>query len=113
LTDNSPETPVPDHSLSVPDQAFLRRLAERILDSGLVTPAVFFLEMAKPLALVGSHALIFFGPIITAFVNADGYYRAARLLEEPAHVEWLLRTIERLDAERRRQRESEEAIRER
>jgi hypothetical protein len=67
--------------------------------------------MAKPLALVGSHTLIFFGPILTAFINADGYYRAARVLEEPAHVEWLLRAIEQLDAER--QGRPEEARRER
>ena len=41
------------------DRAFLQRLAEKIHKSGFVTPAVFFLEMTKPLALLGSHALVF------------------------------------------------------
>ena len=30
------------------DRLFLERIAKKIHDSGLVTPAVFFLEMTKP-----------------------------------------------------------------
>ena len=55
------------------DIIFIRRVATRIHRSGLVTPAVFFLELTKPLALIGSHVMIFFGPIINAFINAEGY----------------------------------------
>lgn len=84
-------------SLSEQDKAFIQKIAQRILDSGLVTPAVFFLEMTKPLALVGSHALIFFGPIINAFINTQNYYRATEIFEKPEHVEYLLTEIERLD----------------
>ncbi len=65
----------------------------------MVTPAVFFLEMAKPLALLGSHAMIFCGPILSAFIHADGYYRAAEIFEEPRNVELLIQEIERLDAD--------------
>ncbi|MCH7613290.1 MAG: hypothetical protein IIB95_09375 [Candidatus Marinimicrobia bacterium] len=86
-------------SLSNSDQEFITRLASRIQQSGFVTPAVLFLEMTKPLALLGSHAMVFFGPIVNAFINADGYYRAAELFEEPDTVEFLLCEIERLDKE--------------
>ena len=79
------------------DIIFIRRVATRIHRSGLVTPAVFFLELTKPLALIGSHVMIFFGPIINAFINADGYYKAAELFEEPANVELLIREIEKLE----------------
>ena len=79
------------------DIIFIRRVATRIHDSGLVTPAVFFLELTKPLALIGSHVMIFFGPIINAFINAEGYYKAAELFEEPANVELLIREIEKLE----------------
>ena len=79
------------------DIIFIRRVADRIHRSGLVTPAVFFLELTKPLALIGSHVMIFFGPIINAFINADGYYKAAELFEEPANVELLIREIEKLE----------------
>ena len=79
------------------DIIFIRRVATRIYRSGLVTPAVFFLELTKPLALIGSHVMIFFGPIINAFINAEGYYKAAELFEEPANVELLIREIEKLE----------------
>ena len=79
------------------DIIFIRRVADRIHRSGLVTPAVFFLELTKPLALIGSHAMIFFGPVINAFINADGYYKAAELFEESANVELLIREIEKLE----------------
>jgi len=79
------------------DIIFIRRVATRIHGSGLVTPAVFFLELTKPLALIGSHVMIFFGPIINAFINAEGYYKAAELFEEPANIELLIREIEKLE----------------
>ena len=79
------------------DIIFIRRVADRIHRSGFVTPAIFFLELTKPLALIGSHVMIFFGPIINAFINAEGYYKAAELFEEPANVELLIREIEKLE----------------
>lgn len=86
-----------NNSLSKADKKFITNLARRIQSSGFVTPAIFFLEMTKPLALLGSHAMVFFGPIVNAFIKADGYYRAAELFEEPESVEFLLSEIERLE----------------
>ena len=86
-------------SLSEQDIQFITRIAKRIQRSGFITPAVFFLEMGKPLALLGSHAMVFFGPIINAFIQADGYYRAAEIFEEPDNIEFLITEIERLDKE--------------
>ena len=86
-------------TLSELDKQFVTRLAKRIQKSGFVTPAIFFIEMTKPLALLGSHAMVFFGPIVNSFIKADGFYRAAELFEEPDTVEFLLNEIERLDKE--------------
>lgn len=86
-------------NLTEQDKRFITRIAQRIQRSGFITPAVFFLEMSKPLALLGSHAMIFFGPIVNAFIQADGYYRAAEIFEEPSNVEFLIAEIERLDKE--------------
>ena len=79
------------------EKEFIRNIAARIHKSGFITPAVFFLELTKPLSLIGSHVMIFFGPIINAFINAEGYYKAAELFEEPANVELLIREIEKLE----------------
>ena len=77
----------------------ITRIAQKIIDKGFVTPAVFFLELMKPLSLLGSHALVFFGPILTPFIRQEKYYRATELLEDPKNVEFLISEIERIDEE--------------
>lgn len=81
------------------DLAFIERIAKRIYDSGFVTAAVFALEIVKPLALLGSHTMIFFGPVVSAFIKADGYYKAAEVFEEPGNVELLIQRLEQLEQE--------------
>tara|TARA_B100001250_G_scaffold84939_1_gene70176 strand:- start:769 stop:1089 length:321 start_codon:yes stop_codon:yes gene_type:complete len=85
------------HSISKEDELFIERVAEKIFKSGFVTPAIFFLEMTKPLALLGSHFLIFLGPVINAFIQSDKYYRSAQVFEEPKNIEKLLQAIEKLE----------------
>ncbi|HIC83602.1 MAG TPA: hypothetical protein EYO99_04485, partial [Candidatus Marinimicrobia bacterium] len=70
-----------NQNLTIDDKNFLTKIVKKIIELKLVTPAIFFLEMAKPLNFIGSQAMVFFGPIISAFVKADGYYRAAELFE--------------------------------
>jgi hypothetical protein len=83
--------------LAPEDKVFLEKIAKKIHQYGLVTPAVFFLEMTKPLSLLGSHFLVFFGPIINSFIQAENYYRTVQVFEEPKNVEILLGMIEELD----------------
>ena len=107
MTHSSPVKYEHDSELSESDREFICRIASRIQKSGLVTPAVFFLELFKPLALLGSHTMVFFGPIISAFIRADGYYRAAELFEEPSNVEFLITQIERLETEQKEKNKGE------
>lgn len=88
-----------EQGLPAEDLAFIERISKRIYDTGFITPAIFALEMVKPLALLGSHTMIFFGPIISAFIKADGYYKAAELSEEPSNVELLISRLEQLEIE--------------
>ena len=41
--------------------------------------------------------MIFFGPIITAFISPNSYYKFAELLEDRKNIEFLLLEIERLE----------------
>jgi len=84
-------------SLKLEDKAFLTKLAEEVKARRMTTPAIFFLEMMRPLNFVGSQAMIFFGPIISTFVKTDGYYKAAEIFENNNSVEFLIQEIERLD----------------
>ena len=83
--------------LSDTDIDFINRLAKRIHRSGFVTPSVLFLEMVRPISSLGSHAMVFLGPIITGFIQSDGYYRAAELLNHKETLGILLDEIERLE----------------
>ena len=86
-----------NNSLNIEDKDFLTKLAKEVQSRRLTTPAIFFLEMTRPLNFVGSQAMVFFGPIISAFVKTDGYYKAAEIFENHHSVEFLIQEIERLD----------------
>ena len=73
-------------TMSDTDIAFINRLAKKIQSSGFVTPSVFFLEMLRPFSSLGSHGMVFLGPIVTGFVQSDGYYRAAELLNNKTTI---------------------------
>lgn len=93
-------TVIPSHNsdeITQQDIQFIQNVAKKIHDTELVTPAVFFLAMTKPLSLLGSHFLVFFGPIINAFIRAENYYRATELMEEPENIERLIKEIEALE----------------
>ena len=83
-----------DTILNEQDQAFIHRIAKKIHSSVFTTPAIFFLEMTKPLALLGSHFFIFLGPVINSMIQSDNYYRAVQVFEEPKNIELLLNEIE-------------------
>ena len=87
-----------NETMSDTDIAFINRLAKRIQSSGFVTPSIFFLEMLRPFSSLGSHGMVFLGPIVTGFVQSDGYYRAAELLNNKNTISILLDEIERLDS---------------
>ena len=86
-----------DDKISQQDIDFIHRLAKKIQDSGFVTPSIFFLEMVRPLSSLGGHMMVFMGPIINGFVQTDGYYRAADLLNKKESLSILLDEIERIE----------------
>jgi len=89
-----------------PEEAdrLLERLAEAIVRRGMTVPALFALEMAKPLNFVGSQVMIALSPLVTVFLPRDEVRKVALLLERDVYLESLLQRIERLDAEAQRQR---------
>ena len=96
--------------VEAPDRSILTKVAGKIVDRGLSVPAVFALELMRPLAFIGSQALVFFGPMITTFVRAQTYYEITELLEDHHNVSFLVDEIERLDAEAEALRRSSQSI---
>ena len=44
--------------------------------------------------------MIFFGPILTAFIKSEKYYNFAEILEDRNNIEFLLREIEQLSSDK-------------
>ena len=68
--------------------------AKKIIDKGFSMPAIFFLESTKYISFIGGQALIFFGPVLTLFVNDKKYYDFIALLEKKENIEYLITRIE-------------------
>ena len=86
-------------AISKSDQQLISSLAKKIVRHGMAVPAIFFLEMVKYMSFIGSQLMVFFGPVITAFIQAESYYQLTHLLEERQNVEFLMLEIERLESE--------------
>ena len=99
---DNPQSHIIEHG----DNVFIDRISNKIYDSGLITPAIFFLEMTKPISLLGSHFLIFLGPVVNAFIQSDDYYRAAQVFEDSKNVELLIQKLETLESKNNKKRET-------
>jgi hypothetical protein len=77
------------------DRALIERLARKIVEKKLETPALFFLEMSRPLSFLAGQAMIFLGPIVQAVYPVKDYARIAALLEKRENVDLLIEAIER------------------
>jgi len=89
-------------SISQSDKQLISDLAEKVVNHGMAVPAIFFLDMMKYLSFFGGQLMIFFGPIITAFISSQSYYKFAELLEDRNNVEFLLLEIERMESDNKK-----------
>ncbi len=84
------------------DKKLISDLAEIVVNRGMAVPAIFFLDMMKYLSFFGGQLMVFFGPIITAFISSQSYYKFAELLEDRNNVEFLLLEIERMESDNKK-----------
>ena len=84
------------------DRQLISNLAEKIVSHGMAVPAIFFLEMVKYMSYIGSQLLVFFGPVITVFIQSQSYYKITHLLEERQNIEFLMLEIERMESENKK-----------
>lgn len=89
-------------SISQSDKQLISDLAEQVVNHGMAVPAIFFLDMMKYLSFFGGQLMVFFGPIITAFISSQSYYKFAELLEDRNNVEFLLLEIERMESDNKK-----------
>lgn len=84
-------------------------MAKRVAQYGMITPAIFFLEMNKPISFIGSQAMHFFSPIVSVLFN--NFQEYAYFFEDRQNVERLIVRLEELsrEEEEAHRRQKEEA----
>lgn len=75
------------------------KLAAWVVNRRLTLPAVMSLESITPLNYIGSQALVFFQPFVTAFLDGVGYKEFQQMLEHRGSIEWMIRMIEEKQSE--------------
>jgi len=85
--------------ISQSDKQLISNLAQKVVRHGMAVPAIFFLEMVKYMSFISSQMMVFFGPVITVFIQSESYYKITHLLEERQNVEFLMIEIERIESE--------------
>jgi hypothetical protein len=94
---------MPALELAPEDRQLLERLAQRVVDLRLETPAILTLESTRPLSLLAGQAMLFFEPFAQALFPYPDYRRLAALIERRDAMEALTRMIEeRAEARERR-----------
>ena len=88
-----------DNSITInqSDKELISNLAQKIVRHGMGVPAIFFLDMVKYMSFIGSQLMVFFGPVITVFIQSESFYKLTHLLEERQNIEFLILEIERLE----------------
>jgi hypothetical protein len=94
LDDGKPCEPSDD------ERAVLDRVVDEVVRRRLSTPAIAFLEMSRPLNVVGAAAIHFFTPIAAVLANPLHLRRFADFLERRGSVDYLCRMIERAEQAR-------------
>jgi hypothetical protein len=77
------------------DRAF-DRIAREIVRRGLQVPAILALEMHRPLAFLGSQALIVLTPLLAPAIGLRNMQAACALLAQPGSIDLLVDRIEEL-----------------
>ena len=77
-------------------------IASRINQFGMIVPAIFFLEMNKPLSYIGGQAMHFFAPIVSVFFNTFEDY--AYFFDQRDNVELLIQKLESIATEEEQER---------
>jgi hypothetical protein len=77
-------------------KAVIERLCRQVVERGLATPALVFLESVRPLNYVSSQTLHFFQPVLSAVADANACQELADFLEHRGSVDYLCRRIEEM-----------------
>ncbi len=95
-----------DPVLTEADRAVLERVADRVVELRLETPAILTIEGVRPMSVLTGTAMLFFEPIVQMLFRLPDYRRFATLIERRDALEELTQMIETRAGAREPARES-------
>ena len=75
------------------DDELIETLSSTIIERGLFTPAILFLELLKPLSFFGSQVFLLVEPLLGASMRGSSQ-RYSRLFQDRRNVEQLINALE-------------------
>ena len=75
-------------------ERLLDTVAEAVRRRGLTTPALFFVEINRPLGFMASQGIIALAPLLAPLLGLDRMQTVGRLLADPNAVDDLVRRLE-------------------
>jgi len=102
---HAPEEPGTDPDAG-DGEALLDQIAAAVVRRGFATPAVFFLELNRPLAFLAGQATHVLAPFLAPLVGIAKMQEVARVLNDPRSIDRLLERIDRHEREPRPEGES-------
>lgn len=86
----------------------IEAIAQKVKQYGLAVPAIFFLEMNKPLSYIGGQVMHFFSPLVGVFFEAFEDY--AYFFDDRKNVELLIQRLEQIAMEEEEERKRQKAL---
>lgn len=72
----------------------LLTVADMVAKRGLQTPALFALEIHRPLAFIASQGMLAFAPLMAPLIGLERLQQVSRLMAEPGAIDDLIARIE-------------------
>ena len=76
--------------------ALIEKLAQKVAQRGLQTPAILFLEMHKPLSFLAGQSLLLGSGFLAPIFGPQNVQQIAKLVESRDNIERLIQRIEEL-----------------
>jgi len=91
-----PSSPLPpfEETLTPRQIELMEKLATRVVQMRMSTPAILFLESVRPLNYVGSQVMVFFAPVVRGFFGLPEWDEMRLVLERRESIGWFLDKIE-------------------
>jgi hypothetical protein len=88
-----------ENELTDRQRLLLDKLAIRIVQLRMTTPAILFLESVRPLNYVGSQVMVFFAPLVRGFLGLPEWDELRLVLERRESIGYFLDLIEKKEGD--------------